>query len=69
HYRDALRNRGGKNGVKSIVEAFRHRAGGGFRSPTADELQPQLDAYDGYPLYLFDGPHYVTPELVDALNK
>ncbi|EGH48189.1 hypothetical protein PSYPI_40234, partial [Pseudomonas syringae pv. pisi str. 1704B] len=26
-------------------------------------------AFDGYPLYLFDGPHYVTPDLIEALNK
>ncbi|AHG42483.1 hypothetical protein N018_20540 [Pseudomonas syringae CC1557] len=68
-YADALRKRLGKNRVRIIVEAFRPQVGGGFRSATADELQPQLDAYDGYPLYLFDGPHYVTPELIEALNK
>ncbi|OUM07435.1 hypothetical protein BW686_11000 [Pseudomonas syringae] len=68
-YADALRKRLGKNRVRIIVEAFRPQVGGGFRSATADELRPQIDAYDGYPLYLFDGPHYVTPELVEALNK
>ncbi|KPC28617.1 Uncharacterized protein ABJ99_4472 [Pseudomonas syringae pv. cilantro] len=68
-YADALRKRLGKNRVRIIVEAFRPQVGGGFRSATAAELQPQIDAYDGYPLYLFDGPHYVTPELIEALNK
>ncbi len=58
-----------KNRVRIIVEAFRPQVGGGFRSATAAELQPQIDAYDGYPLYLFDGPHYVTPELIEALNN
>jgi len=68
-YADALRDRLGSNRVKIIVEAFRPQVGGGFRSATAAELKPQLAAYDGYPLYLFDGPHYVTPELVNALTK
>jgi hypothetical protein len=53
--------------VRIIVEAFRPNFGGGFRSATAAELKPQLAAYDGYPLYLFDGPHYVTPELVKQM--
>ncbi|MCF5710821.1 hypothetical protein I9H06_20245 [Pseudomonas tremae] len=69
NYADALRKRLGKNRVRIIVEAFRPQVGGGFRSATAAELQPQIDAYDGYPLYLFDGPHYVTPELVEALSR
>lgn len=68
-YADALRTRLGKNRVRIIVEAFRPKVGGGFRSATAAELKPQLAAYDGYPLYLFDGPHYVTPALVKALKK
>jgi hypothetical protein len=68
-YADALRERLGKNRVRIIVEAFRPNYGGGFRSATAAELKPQLAAYDGYPLYLFDGPHYVTPALVKALAK
>ena len=68
-YADALRQALGPNRVKIIVEAFRPQVGGGFRSATVDELKPQLAAYPGYPLYLFDGPHYVTPELVNALSK
>jgi len=28
---------------------------------------PQLVAYKGYRVYLFDGPHYVSTELVGAL--
>lgn len=66
-YADAMRQRLGKDRVRIIVEAFRPQYGGGFRSATAEELKPQLAAYDGYPLYLFDGPHYVTPALVNAL--
>jgi hypothetical protein len=68
-YADALRDRLGKDRVRIIVEAFRPNFGGGFRSATAAELKPQLAAYDGYPLYLFDGPHYVTPELVKQLAR
>lgn len=68
-YADTLRERLGKDRVRIIVEAFRPNYGGGFRSATAAELKPQLAAYDGYPLYLFDGPHYVTPALVKALAK
>ena len=68
-YADALRKRLGKNRVRIIAEAFRPNYGGGFRSATAAELKPQLAAYDGYPLYLFDGPHYVTPELVKQLAR
>ena len=67
-YADALRKSLGKDRVRIIVEAFRPNYGGGFRSATAAELKPQLAAYDGYPLYLFDGPHYVTPELVKQLQ-
>lgn len=68
-YADAMRDRLGKDRVRIIAEAFRPQYGGGFRSATAEELKPQLAAYDGYPLYLFDGPHYVTPELVKQLLK
>ncbi|KPW46078.1 Uncharacterized protein ALO82_02617 [Pseudomonas syringae pv. broussonetiae] len=68
-YADALRKRLGKNRVRIIVEAFRPQVGGGSRPATAAELKPQIAAFDGYPLYLFDGPHYVTPDLIKALNK
>lgn len=68
-YADALRQQLGENRVRIIVEAFRPHFGGGFRSATAAELKTQLAAYGGYPLYLFDGPHYVTPELVEQLVR
>jgi len=67
-YADALREKLGKHRVKIIVEAFRPQVGGGFRPATVDELKPQIAAYRGYPLYLFDGPHYVTPEVVEGLK-
>jgi len=67
-YADALREKLGKHRVKIIVEAFRPQVDGGFRPATVDELKPQIAAYRGYPLYLFDGPHYVTPEVVEGLK-
>ena len=69
NYADALRDRLGKDRVRIIVEAFRPQYGGGFRSATVVELKPQLAAYAGYPLYLFDGPHYMKPTLVDQLKQ
>ncbi len=69
NYADALRDRLGKDRVRIIVEAFRPKYGGGFRSATVAELTPQLAAYAGYPLYLFDGPHYMTPALVEQLKQ
>jgi hypothetical protein len=68
-YADALAARLGRARVRIIIEAFRPQAGGGFRSASADELAPQLSAYDGYRTYLFDGPHYVDAALVDAILK
>lgn len=66
-YADALVARLGKDRVRIIAEAFRPAQGGGFRPATAAELMPQLHAYRGYRTYLFDGPHYVSSELVQAL--
>jgi hypothetical protein len=66
-YADALAARLGKDRVRIIAEAFRPAQGGGFRAASAAELMPQLEAYHGYRTYLFDGPHYVSPELVQAL--
>ncbi len=66
-YADALAAKLGAKRVRIIAEAFRPKQGGGFRAATADELTPQLEAYHGYRVYLFDGAHYVSPELVDAV--
>ncbi|MDC8758296.1 hypothetical protein [Janthinobacterium fluminis] len=68
-YADALAARLGRARVRIIVEAFRPRVGGGFRSATVDELAPQLRAYAGYRRYLFDGPHYVNDALVQDIFK
>lgn len=66
-YADALTARLGKDRVRIIAEAFRPAQGGGFRPATAGELMPQLQAYRGYRTYLFDGPHYVSSQLVQDL--
>lgn len=53
--------------VRVIAEAFRPARGGGFRSASADEFLPQIEAYGGWPIYAFDGPHYLDEALVEAL--
>jgi hypothetical protein len=67
HYADVLSSRLGASRLRIIVEAFRPDPGGGFRAASAAELVPQIAAYNGYELYLFDGPHYVSDELVTNL--
>lgn len=61
----------GRKRVRMIAEAFRPGAGhgSGFRSATAAELRAQLQAYDGLPVYLFDGPHYLPETLVNELAQ
>lgn len=54
--------------VQVIAEAFRPAAKGALRSATAPELLPQLEAYQGWPILLFDGPHYVHDALVADLE-
>ncbi|MCB8822800.1 alpha-amylase family protein [Microvirga rosea] len=69
HYADRLANRLGASRVRIIAEAFRPDPKGGFRSAAATELASQIAAYDGYDLYLFDGPHYVSDALVTQLSE
>ena len=57
----------GRERVRVIAEAFRPQVGGGFRPATLDELRPQLATYAGYPIYLFEGPRYVSSQLVQGL--
>jgi hypothetical protein len=66
HYAEALASRLGKARVAIIAEAFRAE-GSRFRPATARELKAQLAAYGGFPLYLFDGPHYVSERVVEEL--
>lgn len=65
-YAETLADALGQERLRMIAEAFRP-LGNGFRAATADELRPQLAAYRGYDVYLFDGPHYVADLLIDAL--
>jgi hypothetical protein len=67
HYADVMSARLGKDRVRIIAEAFRPQVGGGMRSTTAAELGPQLQAYEGYRVYIFDGPHYLTDALLSGL--
>lgn len=67
-YTEALSLMLGAHRVKIIAEAFRPIPQGGFRSATLAELRPQLQAYRGLPVYLFDGPHYVSSKLVNELK-
>lgn len=69
HYVNVLERSLGKGRVRVIAEAFRPKQGGGFRPATIDELRPQLATYAGLPIYLFEGPLYVGPGLVDDLVK
>ncbi|MEA3101869.1 MAG: hypothetical protein QOF74_6109 [Caballeronia mineralivorans] len=66
-YLDALVERFGKDRVRVIAEAFRPTGRSTFRSATPEEMRPQLQAYRGYSVYLFDGPHYVSETLIKGL--
>ncbi|RKU03595.1 hypothetical protein C7H84_10790 [Burkholderia sp. Nafp2/4-1b] len=66
-YVDELASRLGKQRVQMIAEAFRPAEHGGFRAASAEELSRQLATYRGYPVYLFDGPHYVSDNLTREL--
>ena len=67
-YAEAISRQLGTPRMKVIAEAFRPAPGGGFRSASSDELSAQLSAYRGLPVYLFDGPHYVSDKLIDELK-
>jgi hypothetical protein len=69
HYTNVLVRRLGQDRVRLIAEAFRPREGGGFRPATLEELRPQLATYAGFPIYLFEGPRYVPPPLVQELAR
>lgn len=66
-YFDSMEARLGRHRVGMIAEAFRPGANGRFRGATAGELRAQLDHYHDIRIYLFDGPHYVPDDVVDAL--
>jgi len=65
-YLEALQQSLGETRVRLIAEAFRS-VGQGLRSATADELMGQLAWYRKAPVHVFDGPHYVTPAMVEEM--
>jgi hypothetical protein len=68
-YADALLKALGPHRLRLIAEAFRPDPTGGFRPATAEELLPQLRAYAGHVIYMFDGPHHVNAGLVEELRR
>ncbi len=66
-YLQVLSARLGHARVQVIAEAFRPAPGNGFRSATAEEFLPQIDAYQEWPIFAFDGPHYLHPALTAEL--
>ena len=68
-YLVALQKQLGARRVRLIAEAFRPRQGGGFRPATSEEMVPQLAAYGGHEVFLFDGPHYIDHHLVEELRE
>ena len=67
-YADALRQRLGPHRFRLIAEAFRP-APKGFRPAQASELLPQLRAYAGHAVFVFDGPHYLHDDTIEALRR
>lgn len=68
HYLRVLTARLGRARVQVIAEAFRPASEGGFRSATAEEFLPQIDAYEGWEILVFDGPHYLGEALITDLR-
>jgi hypothetical protein len=66
-YADELRARLGTGRFALIAEAFRTADTPGFRSATAAELIAQLSEYRGHTVYIFDAPHYLSSETVNAI--
>ena len=66
-YANELLQQFGQRRVSIIAEAFRPKIENGFRSATSKEIGEQLQAYRGLTVYLFDGPHYVSPALVNEI--
>jgi hypothetical protein len=71
-YVKALGTHLGTERVAMIAEAFRplgpaNAGGQKLRPATAAELKPQLAAYRGLRIYIFDGPHYLPEGVVDEL--
>ncbi len=67
-YAAALQRRFGAQHFRLIAETFRPAEKGGFRAATTAELIPQLQAYRGQQIYLFEGPHYISDETIQQLR-
>lgn len=68
-YADALAQELGPHRLRVIVEAFRPDGKNGFRSATIQELIPQIEEMKGHSIYLYDGPHYLSDDLVRSLME
>lgn len=68
-YAETLRQRLGAGRFRLIAEAFRPASAtfGDLRGATAAELRAQLKTYEGFDVFVFDGPHYVDRVLVQQL--
>jgi hypothetical protein len=66
YYRALVRQLGSAR-VRLIAEAFRPYEGTQFRPAKPDELLPQLLAYRGVPVFLFEGPQYLSDPLVQEV--
>lgn len=62
-----LQHRFGAKRIVIVLEAFRPKKGGGFRSAYPWEMIQQLKTYEGQTVYIFDGPHYVSRTTVYAV--
>ncbi len=69
HYGQVLGKRLGPERFTMIAEAFRPAGDGQMRPATLHELGPQLLAYQGFEVLVFDGPHYLNRKLVYGLAR
>lgn len=58
----------GKENIIIVLEAFRPKKNGQFRSAYPWEIAEQLKAYEGQKVYIFDGPHYMNRWTVYAVT-
>ncbi len=70
HYGQVLRNKLGENRFTMIAEAFRPADDkGNLRRATLNEFGPQLLAYHGFEVIVFEGPHYLDRKLTYGLVR
>ncbi|MGQ3675345.1 hypothetical protein ACT6QH_07610 [Xanthobacter sp. TB0139] len=68
-YGEALRARLGAERFTLIAEAFRPGPDETLRSASLEELGPQLQAYQGFAVLVFDGPTYLNRKLIYGLER